>query len=70
MLTVTIAIFSASAESTQLRNLALLTQLTKRSVRTVLGLGSRWRSCPSMEVRSLCLWLAVERRRDLLLGKG
>jgi hypothetical protein len=46
----------------------LLVQLTERRIWTVLGLGSRWCSGTGVEIGSLCFWLAIERRRYLLLG--
>jgi hypothetical protein len=69
LLAITVAIVSPSGEPTELRNGALLAQLTERCVWTVLGLRGRWCSGTSVEIRPLRLWLAIERRGNLLLGE-
>ena len=65
-----VTVVSSSAERAKLRGGAtLLIQLTERRIWTVLSLGSRWCSGTSMKIWSLRFWLAIERRRYLLLGK-
>jgi hypothetical protein len=70
LLGIAVAIVGSSAERAELRNgAALLVQLTERRIWTFLGLRSRWCSGTSVEIRGLRFWLAIERRRYLLLGK-
>jgi hypothetical protein len=65
-----VAIVGSSAERAELRNgTTLLVQLTERRIWAVLGLGSRRCPSTSMEIGSLCFWLAIKRRGYLLLGK-
>ena len=70
LLGVTVAIVGSSGECAELRNGAtLLVRLTERRIWAVLGLGSRWCPGTSVEIGSLCVWLAIERCGYLLLGK-
>jgi hypothetical protein len=61
LLIVPVSIVGCSTERPKLRNRSLLSQLSERSVWTVLRLRGRWCSCTSMEVRALCIWLPIER---------
>ena len=69
LLAVAVAIVGTSAERAKLRNGALLAQLSERRIWTVLGLRGRWCTSISVEVGPLRLWLTIEGRGHLLLGK-